>query len=303
MPKNTQRRDGSSGNGSYRHNGTQDVLVSCLKTQNWEKLLQLLQMGHNPNQQMRSFDVRLLLSAEAEKMRRLEPYLERYLLHNVTVLHLAVMVNDMHAINILLNFGAKINEFCGVRDKDLSVLMLAIVIGHSQLLDMLIRRGANYSLWNRDLRTPLDLSVMSNNTEAVRCLAKYKRFFYNKAQKSRLTICEYVRKYAIPDRLEIVGRMVEIGYDLGQCSDGSILTLLLDLLQTNHKHTVRVFELLLNDSPDLLSIKKQPSDESVLHLAARKSALPLIQLFLLRGLPTTVLDANGNTPLHCLTFG
>lgn len=302
MPKNTVRRDNNCGN--YRSGGgAQDVIVSCLKTQNWDKLLQLLQMGHNPNQQIRSFDVRLLLSAEAEKMRKLDPYLERFLLHNVTILHLAVLVNDMHAINILLNFGAKINEFCGSRNKDLSVLMLAIVMGHSQMLDTLIRRGANYSLWNKDLRTPLDLSVICNNTDAVRCLAKHKRFFYNKAQKSRLTVCEYVHKYALPDRLEIVGRMVEIGYDVGHCSDGSVLTLILDRLQVNHKHTVRVFELLLGAWADLLHVRKDPSEESLLHLAARHSALPLVQFFLDRGLPVTIIDACNNSPLHCLPYG
>lgn len=280
----------------------------CIRSRNKNRLLGLLQSGRNPNKVIGNFDVSQALSKEPEKLRKIEPYLKDGYLPSTSVLHEAIIYNDEDVINILLNFGSRINDYCGIDQRGLTCLMLAVVLGHNNLLDLLVKRGCNYSLYNSDLQTALDLAIINGNIGALHFLAPFKRFFYFKNPKrSKLTICEYINSCSQNSScLDVVDQMVSIGYSLGS----DILLVVQRLLDNNLDcvATVPVLRNLINHNqePSGTSLLKDPVDNNggkLLHVLSRKCNLSGVQALIDCGSDVNDIDGKGDTPFHIVLRG
>ena len=76
-----------------------------------------------------------------------------------TALWHAVSCSALEAAKILVEFGANLNMICGPLEE--TCLHQAIKIGDKSVIDFLLESGANHSILNKDLKTPIYYSDKS----------------------------------------------------------------------------------------------------------------------------------------------
>lgn len=282
----------------------------CIRTRNKNRLLGLLQSGRNPNKIFSDFDVSLPLANDEEKMVKISPYLTNGKLPSTTILHEAIIYNDEDVINILLNFGSRINDFCGADHNGLSCLMLAVVLGHNNLLDLLVKRGCNYCMFNGEQRTALDLAIMTNNTSAVTFFAPFKRFFYfQNPRRSKLTVCEYLTMYADHENSSsVIEQMLAIGYDLGEMPGESVLSCIFKNFNLVNSSAINVIRSIaehhrVNTGIDLLREPLGKNGRTILHVMSQKGHGKAVEVLLEVGADVNEGDNDGDSPLHLVLRG
>ena len=282
----------------------------CIRTHNKSRLLGLLQSGKNPNKVVSDLDISIVFKGNEEKREKLQPYLQDGLLLSTSVLHEAILFNDEDVINILLNFGCRINDFCGINRRGLSCLMLAVILGHNNLLELLVKRGCNYSMFNGDQQTALDLAIITSNVTAVKFLAPFKRFFYfQNPKRSKLTVCDYLTQYARRETyLEIVDQMVTIGYSFGSIpGKPSLLYLLKNFAgETELAHRVIrsiVENHMITSETNLLNEPIDKSGRRILHVLSQNGQAEAVNIVIEAGADVNISDSDGDIPLHIALRG
>lgn len=101
-----------------------------------------------------------------------------------TLLDLAVRRSNLKMVELLANFGCTILSKPNVQDE--TPIFQAATIGNHQLIELLVRLGAQNIDYNYDFVSPLEIAIIDEKHECIhtlRCLGARKITFERKAHR------------------------------------------------------------------------------------------------------------------------
>jgi ankyrin repeat protein len=198
--------------------------------------------------------------------------------------------------NKSLNMVIKILDKCPkdvnilTRDKD-TPLHLAIQLGNLRIIEELLKRGADINLKNKKGYFPLHLGVQAGNLEVIKILLKKEALIDIEDKEGQTPLY-----FAIANKnLNIIKELLDNGADINK-KYSPLLVLFKEHKNINHEYIIQILDLFAQFKVDL-GVKDEEGN-TMLHLAAKKGILNLVQYLLEKGIDPNIVNDNGDTPLH-----
>lgn len=191
-------------------------------------------------------------------------------------------------IKLLLEKGAKINTQTDAG----SALHTACRSGSIETINFLLERGADPALRDKQGETPLQACIASSyrfgreNAELPIDKLLAKGVDINTANQNGMTMLDSAIQ---SNNRKLVEKLLSLGADANHSDRNGITTL---MRAVNNKE---FFDLLISKGAD---INQGGASGSALHMALRSGSMQTALLLLDKGANATVMDGQGNTPLH-----
>jgi ankyrin repeat protein len=183
---------------------------------------------------------------------------------------------------LLKRFGGSLKPKEGI-----DLLKTALIIGDSNLVQILVELGVNINLKFEDGLSALWIAVFNNNPEVLQVLvsAKANLNIKDNTGKSVLMWC------VVNDRKELAQILIDGGANINLMDNDKRTALILAVLADKPR---MVHLLIKNDAK--IDLKDKDGNSPVL-IAAARGNISMVELFLDKGAFINTVDSNGNTAL------
>lgn len=237
--------------------------------------------------------------------------LEKYISCNdvkVTLVHCAVIRNDIDALRALLVHRPNLNLICKRRPSVSEKLEwpyclepiclpvhLAVLLEHNELLASLLDAdGVDVNLCDFRGHTPLDLSFYCGNLDVIKLIrSKGGRYAATDELTSDMTVVDYLKSPL--SSVHGMSLMLQYGYELGD----DILPAFIEELDLDDPESELLFAELLSRGYDVLT-RVGVNRSTLLHLAADVQCVWLATLLIEKGVDVLAMDIRNRNCLHRL---
>jgi len=214
----------------------------------------------------------------------------KYNQYNFSPLRLAIHKESSEVVKLLLDKGANIND----ADRNgFTPLHHAIDKGNSEVVQLLLDRGANINDADRNGFTPLHQAIDKGNSELVQLLLDRGADVNKENKKAKKTILSMAAEKVGAD---LVSTLLKYGADVKQEWKGKE-ALKNELITAVIKSDIETIEKFAKQNIGWLSLPLDENSKTVLHIAAEKGYVVVLNKLFEYGVDVNTTAKDNNTPL------